>query len=85
MLQARLWLDADEAVVREHYPHFAAEPPDALERPQHTRFADALEALADAGRFRFDIVQPSRGAITRTFVTRVLLGWLFERVFVNLS
>ena len=56
------------------YRGFHTDPPKAVPQPVHARFGEAFGALDAAGIFARDVIEPSRGALTRTHVARALVG-----------
>lgn len=58
----------------ECYQGFYSEAPDQLPASLHTTFDEAFDILHDAGLFLYDIVQPGGKRLSKTFVTRTLLG-----------
>ena len=56
------------------YQGFYSEAPNQLPASLHTTFDKAFDSLHDAGLFLYDIVQPGGKRLSKTFVTRTLLG-----------
>jgi alpha-ketoglutarate-dependent dioxygenase FTO len=60
--------------LKECYRGFYSEAPDQLPSSFHTTFDKAFDSLYDAGLFLYDAVQPGGKRLSKTFVTRTLLG-----------
>uniref|UniRef100_A0A7S4S7P2 Alpha-ketoglutarate-dependent dioxygenase FTO n=1 Tax=Ditylum brightwellii TaxID=49249 RepID=A0A7S4S7P2_9STRA len=58
----------------ECYKGFHWEEPKNLPQSLHTSFESSFHDLNDSGLFLYDIVQPGRKRLSRTYVTRTLVG-----------
>lgn len=67
--------DSDfHSCLRESYRGFHWETPEQLPSSLHKNFNLAFSRLDDANLFQYDAVQPGRKRLSRTFVTRTLVG-----------
>lgn len=66
--------EAFTSLKKQCYRGFHWEAPEELPPLLHATFDDALWALDEAGLFLYDAVQPGRKRLSRTFVTRTLVG-----------
>ena len=66
--------DPFNTCLKECYQGFHWENPSDLPPTIHQSFTSAFHALNDAGLFLYDIVQPGGKRLSRTFVTRTLIG-----------
>jgi alpha-ketoglutarate-dependent dioxygenase FTO len=63
-----------DSCKRECYRAFCWEDPDKLPPTLHVQFDQAFDALYEAGLFLHDAVQPGGKRLTRTFVSRTVIG-----------
>mmetsp|Transcript_13007 Transcript_13007/g.18988 ORF Transcript_13007/g.18988 Transcript_13007/m.18988 type:complete len:612 (-) Transcript_13007:9-1844(-) len=66
--------DDFESCVHECYQGFRYEKSNELPPNIHTEFSTSFKEMNDAGLFLYDVVQPGGKKLSRTFVTRTLVG-----------
>ncbi|CAM9874477.1 unnamed protein product, partial [Laminaria digitata] len=77
-LQRRPWLSPGDplfqAALDRSYRGMKRVPRDSLPKAVHSKFRRSFDALHEAGLFLYDTVQAGGKRLSRTFVTRTLLG-----------
>lgn len=77
-LQRRPWLSPGDplfqAALGHSYRGMKHVPRDSLPKAVHSKFRRSFDALHEAGLFLYDTVQAGGKRLSRTFVTRTLLG-----------
>lgn len=77
-LQRRPWLSPGDplfqAALDRSYRGMKHVPRDSLPKAVHSKFRRSFDALHEAGLFLYDTVQAGGKRLSRTFVTRTLLG-----------